>query len=108
MTAAALSSGTFDFNAGEAGASAAAALRKIKFQSENAPAGRYFAAIASLKDLSEKAAIEFERAGLAELHAETEASELHLHRGMRLSARLKSAMGAEVATPLPEFLQRKG
>jgi hypothetical protein len=107
MTAASRIPGSFDFDAAEAGASAAAALRTIRFQCETAPAGRFFAAIASLKDISEQAAVEFERAGLAELHAETDAAELHLHRGMRLSQRLKSALGAEVATPLPDFLQRK-
>jgi hypothetical protein len=108
MATASKQSGQFDFSAAEVGASAAAALRALKFQSESAPAGRYFAAIASLKDTSEKAAAEFEQASLAELHAETEAAELHLHRGMRLSARLKTALGAELATPLPDFLQLKG
>jgi hypothetical protein len=96
----------FAFNAEEAGASAAAALRYLKFQSEKAPAGRFFSAIATLKDASDLAAAEFERAGLAELHSEAEVSELHLHRGMRLAQRLKNTFGAEMATPLPDFLQR--
>ncbi len=97
---------SFTFSGEDVGAAGAAALRKMKFLANSAPAGRLFASIATLSATSDSAADEFEAAGLAELKSQTEAAESHLHRGMRLSSRLKEAFGAEIATPLPQFLRR--
>jgi hypothetical protein len=53
------------------------------------------------------AAKEFEAAAVATLRAETQDAEARLNRGMRIASRLKTAFGAEVATPLPDFMRRK-
>lgn len=98
---------TFAFDGEEVGASAASALRKLKSLSELAPQGRMFSAIASLCDVAGLAAMEFEAASLAALKLQQEASESHLHRGMRLAKRLKESLGAEVPTELPAFIRRK-
>ena len=97
----------FSFSGEAVGVAGASALRKVRPLIEAAPPGRLFASIATLADTSAKAAQEFEAAGLATLHAETEEAERRLNRGTRLVQHLKSAFGAEVATPLPEFMRRK-
>jgi hypothetical protein len=98
---------TFSFDGEVVGSSAAAALRKIKSLSELAPQPRLFSAIATLTDIGGQAALEFEAAGLAVLKREQEASESHLHRGMRLAKRLKDTLGAEMPTELPAFIRRR-
>jgi hypothetical protein len=108
MTAAAKSAiESFSFSGESAGAAGASALRGIKSLVDTAPQGRLFASIASLADTSAMAAQEFEAAAVATLRAETNEAEARLNRGMRIASRLKSAFGAEVATPLPDFMRRK-
>lgn len=108
MTAAAKSAiEHFSFSGESAGAAGATALRGMKSLAEAAPQGRLFASISTLADTSAMAAAEFEAAAVATLRAETEAAEARLNRGMRLAHRLKSAFGAEVATPLPDFMRRR-
>ena len=51
------------------------------------------------------AAAEFEAASLATLRRETEEAESHLTRGTRMVHRLKDALGAEMAVPLPDFIR---
>jgi hypothetical protein len=96
----------FSFDGEAVGATGAAALRKVKSLAESAPQGRLFAAIATLADNSGKAAAEYEAASLATLRHETEEAESRLARGTRMVHRLKEAMGAEVAIPLPDFMRR--
>ena len=96
----------FSFDGEAVGAAGAAALRKVKSLSEVAPQGRLFACIATLADNSGKAAAEYEAASLATLHHETAEAVAHLVRGNRMVQRLKDALGAEVATPLPNFMRR--
>lgn len=98
---------TFTFGGEDAGVAAATALRKVRPLAEAAPPGRLFAAIATLADNSAAAAHEYEMAGIAELQRETAEAEAHLSRATQFVHRLKSAMGAEVATPLPAFIRRK-
>jgi hypothetical protein len=108
MTAAAKSAiESFSFNGESVGAAGASALRGIKSLADTAPQGRLFASIASLADTSAMAAQEFEAAAVATLKAETADAEARLNRGMRIASRLKTAFGAEVATPLPDFMRRK-
>jgi hypothetical protein len=108
MTAAAKSAiENFSFNGETVGAAGATALRGIRSLADTAPQGRLFASIASLADTSAMAANEFEAAGLATLKAEREEAEARLNRGMRIANRLKSAFGAEIATPLPDFMRRR-
>ncbi len=92
---------SFSFNGESIGASGAAALRGIKSLAERAPAGRLFACIATLAEQSAAAASEFEAASLHTLKQETAAA--HLERGTKLAHKLKAALGAEIATPLPAF-----
>ena len=96
----------FSFDGEAVGAAGAAALRRVKSLSEAAPQGRLFACIATLADNSGKAAAEYEAASLAMLRRETQDAEAHLVRGNRMVQRLKDALGAEVATPLPNFMRR--
>jgi hypothetical protein len=96
----------FSFDGEAVGAAGAAALRKVKSLAEAAPQGRLFAAIATLADNSGKAAAEYEAASLATLRLETEEAEARLARGTRMVHRLKEALGAEVAVPLPDFMRR--
>ena len=96
----------FSFDGEAVGAAGAAALRKVKSLAESAPQGRLFAAIATLADNSGKAAAEYEAASLATLHLETEEAEARLARGTRMVHRLKEALGAELAIPLPDFMRR--
>jgi hypothetical protein len=98
---------SFSFDGEAVGAAGAAALRKVKSLAESAPQGRLFATIATLSDNSGKAAAEYEAASLAMLRHETEEAEARLARGTRMVHRLKEAMGAEVATPLPDFMRRR-
>jgi hypothetical protein len=97
----------FSFNGEAVGVAGASALRKIRPLIESAPPGRLFASIATLADTSGKAAQEFEAAGLATLRQETAEAESRLNRGIRFVHQLKTVLGAEVATPLPEFMRRK-
>lgn len=97
----------FSFDGEAVGVAGASALRKIRPLIEAAPPGRLFASIATLVDNSGKAAQEFEAAGLATLREETAEAEARLNRGIRFVHQLKTALGAEVATPLPEFMRRK-
>lgn len=94
----------FSFGGEPAGIAGAAALRKVKSLAETAPQGRLFAAIATLADSSAAAAAAYEAAGLAELRS---ASDHHLARGNRIATRLKEALGAETATPLPAFMRKR-
>jgi hypothetical protein len=94
------------FDGSAVGAAGAAALRKVKSLAEAAPQGRLFAAIATLADNSGKAAAEYEAASLAMLRQETQEAETRLARGTRMVQRLKDVLGAEVATPLPDFIRR--
>lgn len=94
----------FSFGGEAAGVAGAAALRKVRSLAESAPQGRLFAAISTLADSSAAAAEAFEAAGLAELRA---ASDHHLARGNRISARLREALGADEATPLPAFIRKR-
>jgi hypothetical protein len=96
----------FSFDGEAVGAAGAAALRKVKSLAESAPQGRLFAAIATLADNSGKAAAEYEAASLAMLRNETEEAEARLARGTRMVHRLKEALEAEVAIPLPDFMRR--
>jgi hydrogenase maturation factor HypF (carbamoyltransferase family) len=98
---------TFTFDGEDVGAVAAASLRGLPRLSEMAPLGRMFDVIASMTDVSEQAALEFEAAGRAELIAEVEASESHLQRGMRLAHRLRHALGAQMPAELPALLRKK-
>ncbi len=95
----------FSFDGETVGAAGAAALRKVKSLAESAPQGRLFAAIATLADNSGKAAAEYEAASLATLRHETEEAEARLSRGTRMVHRLQEALGAEFATPLPNFMR---
>ena len=97
---------SFSFSGEAAGVAGASALRKIRPLIEAAPPGRLFASITTLADTSGAAASEYEAAGIATLRAETEQAEAHLNRGARLVHRLQHALGAKVATPLPEFMRR--
>jgi hypothetical protein len=94
----------FSFGGEPAGIAGAAALRKVKSLAETAPQGRLFAAISTLADTSSSAAQAYEAAGLAELRS---VSDAHLARGNRIATRLKEALGAEVATPLPAFMRKR-
>jgi hypothetical protein len=107
--AVALKSGVeaFSFDGESVGAAGAAALRKVKSLAEAAPQGRLFAAISTLSDNAGMAAAEFEAASLATLRNETEEAERRLARGTRMVHRLKESLGAEVATPLPDFMRRR-
>jgi hydrogenase maturation factor HypF (carbamoyltransferase family) len=96
----------FSFDGEDVGAIGAASLRGLPRLSEIAPLGRMFDAIASMADVSEQAALEFEAAGRAELDAERDASESHLQRGMRLAHRLRHALGAELPTQLPTLFRK--
>lgn len=98
---------SFSFSGEAVGVAGAAALRKVRPLAEAAPPGRLFASISTLADTSATAAAEFEAASLAMLAKETSQAEAHMGRGMRMAHRLKSAFGAEVATPLPEFMRRR-
>jgi thioredoxin-like negative regulator of GroEL len=95
------------FDSAAIGAAGAAALRKVKSLADAAPQGRLFAAISTLADNAGKAAAEYEAASLATLRNETEEAEAHLARGTRMVQRLKGTMGAEVATPLPDFMRMR-
>jgi hypothetical protein len=95
---------SFSFDGETVGASGAAALRRLPRLSEIAPQGRMFDAIASMADLSDQAAMEFEAAGKAELE---DVSENHLQRGMRLAHRLRNAFNAETPVTLPAFIRRQ-
>jgi hypothetical protein len=97
----------FSFDGEAVGAAGAAALRKVKSLAESAPQGRLFASIATLSDNSGKAAAEYEAASLATLRHETAEAEARLARGTRMVQRLKEAMGAEMATPLPDFIRMR-
>jgi hypothetical protein len=97
----------FSFDGEAVAAAGAAALRKVKSLAEAAPQGRLFAAISSLSDNAGMAAAEYEAASLATLKNETAEAEARLARGTRMIHRLKEAMGAEVATPLPDFMRRR-
>jgi hypothetical protein len=96
----------FSFDGEAVGAAGAAALRKVKSLADSAPQGRLFASIATLADNSGQAAAEYEAASLATLRHETEAAEASIARGNRMINRLKEAIGAEAATPLPDFIRR--
>jgi hypothetical protein len=96
----------FSFDGETVGAAGAAALRKVRSLAEAAPQGRLFAAISSLSDNAGAAAQEYEAASLATLRQETDEAESRLARGTRMVHRLKEAFGAEVATPLPDFIRR--
>ena len=98
---------SFSFSGEAVGIAGAAALRKVRPLAEAAPPGRLFSAIATLADTSANAAREFEAAGLATLRLETEEAEARLNRGTRLVHQLRTAFGAEVATPLPRFMRRR-
>ena len=98
---------SFSFSGEAVGVAGASALRKIRPLAEAAPPGRLFASIATLADISASAAREFVAAGLAALRLETQESESRLNRGTRFVHQLRNAFGAEVATPLPEFMRRK-
>jgi hypothetical protein len=97
----------FSFDGEFVGAAGAAALRKVKSLAEAAPQGRLFASISTLADNAGMAAAEYEAASLATLRHETQEAEARLARGTRMVHRLKEAIGAEVATPLPEFMRRR-
>jgi hypothetical protein len=97
----------FSFDGETVGAAGAAALRKVKSLADAAPQGRLFAAISTLADNAGKAAAEYEAASLATLRHETEEAEARLARGTRMVKRLKEAMSAEVATPLPAFIRHR-
>ncbi len=97
----------FSFDGEIVGAAGAAALRKVKSLAEAAPQGRLFAAISTLSDNAGMAAAEFEAASLATLRNETAEAEARLSRGSRILQRLKTAAD-EVATPLPDFMRRRG
>jgi hypothetical protein len=97
----------FSFDGEAVGAAGAAALRRVKSLAEAAPQGRLFASIATLSDNSGKAAAEYEAASLATLRHENEEAEARLARGTRMVQRLKEAMGAEMATPLPDFIRMR-
>jgi hypothetical protein len=99
---------TFSFSGEAVGSAGASALRRVRSLADIAPSGRLFASIATLAESSAKAAAEFEAASIATLRMETEEAEARLNRGTRLAHRLKQAFGAEVATPLPTFMRRKG
>lgn len=94
----------YSFGGETAGIAGAAALRKVKSLAETAPQGRLFAAISTLADTSAAAAEAYEAAGLADLRS---VSDHHMARGNRIASRLKEALGAEVATPLPGFMRRR-
>jgi hypothetical protein len=96
----------FSFDGEAVGAAGAAALRKVKSLADSAPQGRLFASIATLADNAGQAAAEYEAASLATLRHETEDAEARLARGNRMISQLKQVMGAEVATPLPDFMRR--
>jgi hypothetical protein len=98
---------SFSFDGEAVGVTGASALRRVRPLIEAAPPGRLFASIATLADTSAQAAREFEAAGLATLRHETAEAEARLDRGTRFVHQLKTAFGAEVATPLPEFMRRK-
>jgi hypothetical protein len=98
---------TFSFDGEAVGAAGASALRKVRSLADAAPPGRLFAAISTLTDTSAEAARAFEAAGLAELRGATEAAEAHVARGQNFVRRLKQTMGAEAATPLPDFMRRR-
>lgn len=97
----------FSFDGETVGAAGAAALRRVKSLAEAAPQGRLFAAISTLSDNAGLAAAEFEAASLAHLHRETAEAEARLSRGTRMVARLKEAVGAEMAVPLPNFMRQR-
>lgn len=94
----------YSFGGETAGIAGAAALRKVKSLAETAPQGRLFASISTLADTSAAAAEAYEAAGLADLRS---VSDNHMARGNRIASRLKEALGAEVATPLPGFMRRR-
>ena len=94
----------YSFGGEPAGIAGAAALRKVKSLAETAPQGRLFAAISTLADTSSAAADAYEAAGLAELRS---VSDHHLARGNRIAARLREALGADMATPLPAFMRMR-
>jgi hypothetical protein len=98
---------SFTFSGEAVGVAGAAALRRVKSLAESAPPGRLFASIATLADNAGKAAAEYEAASLAMLHHENEEAETRLARGTRMVHRLRETFGAEVATPLPDFMRRK-
>jgi hypothetical protein len=98
---------SFSFDGEDVSAAGAAALRRVKSLAEAAPQGRLFSAISTLSDNAGKAAAEFEAASLATLARETEEAEARLARGTRMVHRLKEAMRAEVAVPLPDFMRRR-
>ena len=97
----------FSFDGESVGAAGAAALKRVKSLADAAPQGRLFTAIATLSDNAGKAAVEYEAASLATLRNETQEAEARLARGTRMVQRLKEAMGAEMATPLPDFMRRR-
>lgn len=97
----------FSFSGEAAGIAGAAALKKVRPLAECAPPGRLFSAISTLADNAGEAAAAFERAALADLHAETHASNAHLQRGIALAQRLKDSFNVDVATPLPAFARTR-
>jgi hypothetical protein len=100
---------SFSFDGEAVGVAGANALRGVKSLADRAPAGRLFAAIATLSDTAGDAALAFESAGLAVLRMETEEADNSLHRGMKLADKLKRAFGTDagMATPLPAFIRRQ-
>jgi hypothetical protein len=64
MTAKMTTAETFSFDGESFGASGANALRKVKSLAESAPAGRLFASIATLSDMSSAAALAAEKGQL--------------------------------------------
>jgi hypothetical protein len=95
---------SFSFDGETVGASGAAALRRLPRLSEITPPGRMFDAIASMADLAEQSALEFEAAGNDEFE---DATENHLQQGMQLAQRLRNAFGAETPVTLPAFIRRR-
>lgn len=94
---------------GMTGTSCAAALRRVRSLAETAPAGRAFAAIATLSDFSHKIEDRLEVADEALASGDEDSAALELARAVVLMDKMAvtASPKAEAPVPTPSYLKRR-
>jgi hypothetical protein len=93
---------------GLTGTACATALRKARSLAESAPPGRAFAAIATLAEISMRAADALESTAEAAIAGDQDIASLELARGVVLMGRLSAANPGDPEVPAePAYLRRR-
>lgn len=93
---------------GLAGTAASAALRRIRSLAETAPAGRLFASISTLTDMSREAGAQLESGGRALARGDSEAASVDCARALIGLDRLANtaAPGVRAGNAIPSYLRK--